>query len=177
MAPAALVGSAAPPARYCQWDERRKLLVRRRTTPIERACQRGESGCRACLGYISRKLRDGPARRRFLGSIRFNGRPAGSQTPRSDCRQRCALGSFRRVPVHHQIEQIGIARHRPPVLRMRPVRAPEQAIGRTINQLFDQRQHVREGNLRGGAGRKLNPATRPESARPTVHADNGHQRA
>src|SRR3954470_480222 len=44
-----------------------------------------------------------------------------------------------RRPGEHQVEQVRIVRHRIEVVRMRPVRAPQQAIRRPANQREDKR--------------------------------------
>ena len=65
-----------------------------------------------------------------------------------------------RHPVEHHVEQPHVVRHRLEVLRVRPVRAPEQPRRRMLDQLLHQRVGVRERESRPAwnARRQLDPA-------------------
>src|SRR3954464_13119943 len=65
-----------------------------------------------------------------------------------------------RHPIEHQIEQISVVRHRLEIIRMRPVRAPEQTIWVMFDQRVNERRHVgkRQHRLFREPRRQLDPA-------------------
>src|SRR4051794_1327514 len=46
--------------------------------------------------------------------------------------------AFVRHPVEHQVEQVGVVRHRLEIIRMRPIRAPKQAIGIALDHRMNE---------------------------------------
>ena len=66
-----------------------------------------------------------------------------------------------RSPFKHEVQEIGVVRHRIEVVGMRPIGAPQQAFGRPLDESVHERKHVieRDCRLRRAARRQLDPAT------------------
>src|ERR1700710_1500133 len=51
---------------------------------------------------------------------------------------------FVRSPFEHQVEEIGVVRHRVEVVGMGPIRTPQQAFGRVLDEGMHERKHIIE---------------------------------